>query len=186
MGGLISYGVTSSELVGGRSTVSSLSLRPSADVFVTDRWTIGASVVASRLTSDTLYPAADGTPFAVEQSGYALSVAPRLGRTVDLGPVTLWPKLGVGYGLGRIQQGATRFEQASWSIARTVSGTLALDVVFPLSKPPRRGGLTSAGRHDGGRSWRAQFRIFLPITPLLPSIFLTASSTAEFMKKHAE
>lgn len=126
-GGLLSFETTSGESgPNTRSTMTSVSFRPSVDVFVSDRWTLGLSAFASRSTSSYSYLGPGGVP-AHDASGYALGAAPRLGRTFDLGAVTLWPKLGVGYAVSRSELMGGRL------LTRTLSAVAALDVVIPLN-----------------------------------------------------
>lgn len=132
--GVLSYGVSSSDFRTSRLTTSTLSFNPAADVFVTDHWTIGFSAAASRFESISSLsdPTLGAAP--LRQTGYGLSASPRVGRAFDLGPVTLWPKIAVGYGVARAEQSAGTFSPGGRSIARTITSRLALDAVLPLSR----------------------------------------------------
>jgi hypothetical protein len=132
--GLLSYGLSSTDSPAGRFTTSSLAFHPAADVFVTDHWTVGLTADAVRFTTVAVNIDANRTSFTSETTGYSFSASPRIGRTFDLGPVTLWPKIGVGYGVGRSERPADAYEPASRIVTRTIASRLTLDAVLPVSR----------------------------------------------------
>lgn len=130
MSGLFSVRSESVDNDGQRSNWTSLSFRPSVDVFVTDRWTVGLAVDAlrSRYRND-----ASANTAAVDGIGYTIAATPRVGRTFDAGPVTIWPKIGAGYGVSRDEENVEGGESGR-TLRRTFSVLATLDVVVPLTK----------------------------------------------------
>ncbi len=132
--GLVSYGASSGgNEVSGRSKSSSLTLSPAADFFVDDHWTVGLAASVGKYDSSTTQGSSGGaTP--TNLSGYDLSATPRLGRTFDLGPVVLWPKLGLGYGTARTHEAwGEPSTQTRW-LTRTIFTQLTAELVFPLTR----------------------------------------------------
>jgi hypothetical protein len=133
-GGLLWYSGSSQDYPSNRSVTHALGVQPSADVVLANGWTVGGtvSVSHSELTESETTASVPLTP--ANQSGYSVLGAPRFGRAFDLGPITLWPKLGVGYGVSRMEQSAGALGPAGRSVTRLVGSQLALDVVLPLSR----------------------------------------------------
>lgn len=86
-----------------------LALTPSADVFVTNRLSVGALLEAGILSTSTTQqqaPAMPGTAappsYTASERGYTVGIAPRVGYVVPLATsVALWPRLGGGYEISR-------------------------------------------------------------------------------------
>lgn len=132
-GGLLSFGSQSDDGPGGTTKTTSIALNPSVDVFVGDHLTLGFSFSAMHV--DTTYgPSSAQSLVPQNTSGYALAAAPRIGRTIDLGPVTLWPKLGANYGVSRLEAKTPASAEAARTLTRGLGADLSVDVVFPVGR----------------------------------------------------
>lgn len=129
--GLVSMRIGSTER--GASTVrtSAFALSPSVDAFVGEHLTLGLSATAFRyaLTTSQSDAIAPGGARAYDSSGYGVGFEPRVGYAVDVGPVALWPRAGVGWGVTRHESGLGA-DASSRSLIRTLSAMASLDVVF--------------------------------------------------------
>jgi hypothetical protein len=101
-------------------------LAPSADIFLTDRLTIGARVQTSRYTSRTT---TEATPAGSRAEGYAATAEPRVGYVVPLtDDVLLWPQASLSAGGARSSGGATR------TLDYELGTSIEVGLVFPLGR----------------------------------------------------
>lgn len=95
------------------------------------RLTVGGTATAAR-TESTSAGTAAGQGWDVNgSSGYGVAIGPRVGRTFDVGPVTLWPTLGGRYRIDRSDY-AMNLSASGRTLTRAVSAAISVDVVFPI------------------------------------------------------
>jgi hypothetical protein len=79
-----------------------LTLAPSLDYFVSDRISVGGVVAVGYQRSRMTNAPGTGMDGTFVQSGYALSLRPRIGYVLPLtDDIVLWPRIGVGYDVSR-------------------------------------------------------------------------------------
>jgi hypothetical protein len=143
LSGLLTFGSTTSDYGVARAKSQFLAVSPSVDYFVGEHLTLGVSATAARSsgTSPALsaVASADGG-IAVSSLGesvwtsYSLGATPRIGRPIDVGPVTLWPKLGVGYAVTRSESSGPNGLPGQSALARTFATELTFDALFRLGE----------------------------------------------------
>lgn len=88
----------SSDLYGTKSKFNYVAIRPSVDVFVADRFSVGGSVTASLVQSRMTQTPADDAGYLHRINSLGLSFEPRVGVAFRLAEsLSLWPRVGVGY-----------------------------------------------------------------------------------------
>lgn len=116
------------------SVADAFAVNPSADVFLSKRVTVGASVGYTHWEETDSYVATQFQDASVTRwRSTLLAVAPRVGYVVPLGHgVSLWPRLGVGYTASwvsqQITQGASDFR--AQALAGRWTGGVDLGVVY--------------------------------------------------------
>lgn len=134
------------DLSGNHSTYKStvFALTPSADVFVTERFSVGAQLGAGIISSSTTQaqgatvPGSPPSPdFSSSTRGYTVGIAPRVGYVVPLSSsVALWPRIGGGYEVSRQMVDdadgrtimRTWFTEASFGVGVRVAKHVLFDV----------------------------------------------------------
>lgn len=129
-GGDSLVGASSFDAPSANAKVFSAWLAPSFDVFLGDRFTLGARGVASYLR---VGPDDDGSSSSsslgglASSRGYALGLTPRVGYVVPLGAgAWLWPKIGAGYQVARTQEDSGGASTLSRTFVAEVEAGLVL------------------------------------------------------------
>ncbi len=144
LSGLLTFGSTSTDYGFAGAKTQYVAFNPSIDYFVGDHLTLGVSATAgrSRVTTPIISGAVptDGPPVWTSAgdatwTSYTLGATPRIGRPIDVGPVTLWPKLGVGYAATRSETvGVPGVTAGQSMLARTFTTELTFDALFRLGE----------------------------------------------------
>jgi hypothetical protein len=125
--GLFTMGTASSSGGDAEGRSSTVTMRPSVDVFVTDDLSIG---VGASTWYSHFHRSEAGGGAATRYRGYGFSVEPRVGTVLRLvDSLALWPRVGVGY-------------QRAWA-----DGNVEGPRAYTLSAFARAGLVTTLGRH---------------------------------------
>lgn len=132
-GGLVAFTSQSNIGPNGGMKGSSISFNPSVDVFVTEHFTLGGMATAARTESTSAQADPTSSLLVSGTSGYGVSVGPRVGRTFDVGPLTIWPTVSGSYRIDRTEY-ASNGRTVGRNLTRTVAAVLSVDVVFPIGR----------------------------------------------------
>lgn len=128
--GPISAGHASSPL-GFKTTY--VAFTPSADVFVSDRVSVGGRLAVTRQTATNVSQSGTGESVVTTESesgGYSVGIAPRIGYALPLGKgVLLWPKFGVAVSRFRNEQNLS-----PRTLGASIGAELEVGLVLPLSR----------------------------------------------------
>lgn len=145
---------SSSDLYGTKSKSNYVAIRPSVDVFVADRFSVGGSVTAMLHQSRMTQTPDDGTGYRHRLNALGLSFEPRVGVAFRLAEsLSLWPRVGVGYHRVWMNSSDRPPEQRSTFSAFTHVGLIAHLGRFAYLDVGPDAHLTLATHHvdDGGR-----------------------------------
>jgi hypothetical protein len=121
--GIVGYRSDAFTLLSTRYQSTSVSLAPSFDVFVAERWTLGGTFQATHTTTR-----GDGDPRTY--GGWGFGATPRVGYVVPLAAgVAFWPRVGAGYTTSRIDTG-----DSGRTLTQTRSVGLTAGLVFALGR----------------------------------------------------